>query len=216
VAEEKILEWLLKDGLPQIKVGKGTIRITGTKIVFPDATEQTSAGITEGWKKIAEVDVTSDVTSVTITGLDGDADKIYMLCTKIVIPNTGSRGIRLRPNGLPGTRTVVDGGYFTGSTAGPETEGDNEISLVGIESGVIGCTADTFHIIHAETGRRRSFTGISGSADANTTLGDRTRTRVGGGYWDDTTTNITSLEIISTVTNGIGAGSKITLFKLVS
>jgi hypothetical protein len=50
--------------LPQIKVGKGTITITGTKIVFPDATEQTTAGI--GKLSELEIDVNKDWASKVI------------------------------------------------------------------------------------------------------------------------------------------------------
>jgi hypothetical protein len=163
---------------------------------------------------IGKVYVTSNVDTVVFTGLDGNIDKAYLIIARIVAKVTGQRYIYIRPNGLAGTRTTIIGAYFDGVNAGTEVNGVNEMVLLNMEAGAVGVTILGFGILYAQTGQIRIYSGVFGGADGSTILGDRTRAKVISGYWNDTTTNITSLSFVSSLAGGIGAGSSIALYRL--
>jgi len=161
-------------------------------------------GIYEGFQKIAEVDVIANSTIVDLSGLDGDLDKIYLLVLLIKDASGYPQVVLLYPNALTTNLSCqmlrADG---TTVSAGRDTI---HIRLGDID---VGYAQGFFSsIIYAESGvQRRTFTPNSYRG------GTAINWLAYAGLWNDTTTKITSLRLESSRTNGIGAGSKIILYR---
>jgi hypothetical protein len=151
------------------------------------------------WRKIAEVDVPPGSTAVDITGLNGNRDKFYRILFQGLVSETPTGGdvlLVVIPNALPGLsiENLDFYTYFDGNTTGT---GVGRYTLAGLlltRNGwglpVRVCADAT---ISAMTGRERQMVGIS-----HGNIPDRPRTHltfITGGFWEDTSTNITSLRI---------------------
>jgi len=142
------------------------------------------------WMKVAEVDI-SNSTGYTISGLNGDKQKMYKVIFQGSIAAGGAdRRILIRPNGVAtGYRSFA---YYEGDAVG--SEWDNTGFYVG-RNGWLGNGVFAFeYTISAITGRRRVGFGEATFCDNYHTVSYSILgfTRASG-YWGDTTTNITSL-----------------------
>ena len=161
-------------------------------------------------KKIYDNELSSAVTSLTLSNLDGDADKVYLLLTKIWNTVTGTGEADLRLNGdsganygwqhVQGSGTVVTSQRFTA---------DDHIALTVYTAANRLSFAATW--IFAKSGKARVV--ISNQ------MYDVTGTSVGwyrclGGVWNNSTDNITQINLVASATNGIGPGSHIVLYKI--
>jgi len=171
--------------------------------IGPLGTDVSSEELTFGtWEKIAEVDVTTATSTVTFTGLNGNADKAYMLVMRMYNPAVGVSWYWIRPNADSGANYNYQYAYASGTTI-------TVASATGLTSGLCfpvgaGKTGTGVTVIVAPTGDERTFSSFGGSS--NITVFSSTE-------WINTTSNITSLVVVQPGGN-IGAGSKIILFKL--
>jgi len=172
-----------------------------------------SAVIGSGWDLIEVKNITVDTTSVTFSGLDGDVDGEYLLLYRIrKVPATGSNQFyALRPNGITTNQNCTIGAH---SGTGSNTV--NQFNHLRIAGGGLFANNQTVGVLYfdAKTGTEaRQY--ISNVAIRATTLVN-TRRDVLSGVWTDTTTNITSLDIVAALANGIAIGSQFCLYKKAS
>jgi len=154
--------------------------------------------------------LTEAATSVTISGLTGDTDEIYILRCKFKNSYAGDTTYYARPNNdsatnygyqdLSGGDTTVAAGRVTNATG-------RIISSVRAENHYV--YADM--TIWAKSGYLRTGKVVSANGIDGTTVD---YIELLGLVWNNTADEITSLVILSDQTNGIGVGSQIDLYKL--
>jgi len=160
------------------------------------------------FQAVAELDVT-DVAEANITGLDGDADRLYCIVAQLSVAVAAvNRFYGVAPNGLTAITYSGRNFYLTDDIYGA--------ALRDI-TGHMFCGGSGFEVdgdilivawLNAPTGRRRAITSKYIFVDP---VGVRISGGFGQSYWDDTTTNITSL--LFRTTGGTFSG-KILLFRV--
>ena len=154
--------------------------------------------------------ITSDTTSVTFSGLDGDTDEVYKLFGRVLVFGTNSL-LTLRPNGISSNKhsRITEGGAAGFGISGL-------VLCKGLNSEDQLMTFE--HTIFAKKNP-------NSVAIRRTMLGMYMLTNNGGNpvtptpgsvaaIWNETATNITSLEVITTGVSDIRNGSTIALYKL--
>ena len=145
--------------------------------------------------------VGSDQTSITFAAtLDGDTDQVYEIEGNLVNNSGADIDLTLQPNAVNTNQTS-------------NVRGTDRAYLLMVNSslGNTNKTAYVFCALVAKTavGPRRFITNsISEGSPQNALL-----TWFGAGFWTDTSTNITSMRILSSSANGIGSGSEFRLYK---
>jgi len=154
--------------------------------------------------KVARVDVTSDVTQVDFTGLDGDSDGLYILVFYIKNSTANDATCGFRFNDDTGTnynwQEIHGAGTSTYANSG---SGVDNIKMAHLNAG-----KENFGVywIYPKTGQMRYLTGHF--ADT----GNRAWHMVG--WWTNTADNITKISIVASATGAISAGSWFILYKL--
>jgi len=179
--------------------------------IGPLGTDVSSDELTFGtWEKIRDTGwLTTDTTSVAFTDLNGDVDQAYFMILRIINPLTVTTAYVFLPNNTTpsGTLGVIAGSKFDGTTATEWLTGFTNLRIIGLPAG----SNISGHIFFmAKTGVRREMYTVAGLYDS-TPVGGSFRQ---GGFWNDTTTNITSIYITANQANGIGAGSRFILYRL--
>lgn len=150
----------------------------------------------EGWKYVTAA---APATTVSITGLDGDKDVAYDIFAGIKF-NSAAANIDIRPNGLTTNRKRTQLYSVTGAAPA---------ALTAADWGVIDTVATGTHsLLDAVLLARRGSGGrsiVTRGMEANgvTTVALLNEC----GIWNEDTVNITSLDFVSSVANGIGTGS---------
>jgi len=162
------------------------------------------------------IEVTANTTSVTfgatgngqlLRALDGDVDEEYVCRYRFV--KNGNPVYSLQPNGIATGQSfeaVVSAGGVASASA------LTELRITGASVG-----AEEYHgefRLHAKTGRPRRFKTADTGID--TSSFDVSFYVNGGGAWSDTSTNVTSLVIASSLASGIGIGSTFELYRVTS
>jgi len=153
--------------------------------------------------------ITTSTNAVTFSGLDGNTDVYYRLIYKIFLGASGNlSSVLLKPNSQNSNLTSYktranSGGQATGNT------GDWPLSLDPISAGGF-LSGDV--VIHAACS-------VNGVAQQRTCIahlvGSANTIEIGyfAGKWNETSTNMTSLQITSGGTVDIGDGSQFALYK---
>lgn len=153
---------------------------------------------------IERIDVTANTTTVTFSGLNGDVDKLYKCIYTYIANGGGSHEVQVRPNGITANQSTrqIDLGssYITAVT--------NRFNMANGGDGVN--MSGIFHLWAHKLGP--GATPIKRDFLANWTIA--TQAFITTGQWNDTSTNITSLEITDSVASGIGIGSNFALYKI--
>jgi len=157
-------------------------------------------GILEHWTKIAEVYVDADTTTITITGLDLDADKAYLVVLNFINPQATGSIYHLHFNNdltdanYKSQRLIASG---TGVSAGTATEPDFAYLPAGESTPLIGLVGRVGAVprFHCRSMERATCIAIKAV------------------HWD-IAANVTRIDIHSTTANAIGAGSRLMLFKV--
>lgn len=148
--------------------------------------------------------ITSAVTDVTFSGLDGNTDEVYVLKARINVAVTST--FTVRPNGASTNLTIAR--LYNGGSDTSSTEWVCTGSIANTEVGWLDIT------IHAKANpnsvaTRRTMNGQSGmTASSAASLIVNL-----AGVWNETSTNITSLVIHGVVASSIGDGSTFALYK---
>jgi hypothetical protein len=157
--------------------------------------------------------ITSNSTTVTFSGLDGDTDGIYLLLGRIVNASGASPFYSWRPNNVTTNQLGQLSQFYNGNTN--FVQQTSTLSFANINSG----NTISFEMkIFAKSNPNgqavvRQYTGTTSGAIIAGTPGTNPVSGTVGGQWNDTSTNITSIVIVSDQTNGIGNGSTIALYK---
>lgn len=158
------------------------------------------------WEHVETKTLTANATEVGFANLRGNTDVEYMLRAYIFSKSTAGGFIELRPNQLStNTRHQRLSGIGTGASASSGTI-LAIARLLTVSSAVV--TLDgTFY---ARTGGLRVWRGFVNAAESST---PSTYAEMRTGYWSDTTTEVTSLLLVSSVTNALGKGSEFVLYR---
>ena len=156
---------------------------------------------------VEEQTLGADATVVTFSDLDGDEDGTYVLLGYFTNDSGSSSSLFLEPNGLATNQEYelcsVTEGTFAGAT---DTAG---MLLTGINTAENSTFFAWFHAQKTSGANRGAYsfeTRDFGAADS--------RFRGLESVWDETATNVTSIEIQSDVADGINTSSTFKLFKL--
>ena len=176
----------------------------GSYASVKDRLDALGSGITEGWEKVAEVNVASDSDYVDFTGLDSDSDWFYMLIA--TVKNSASSGCWYY--------LYVNGDY---------TKADYYMQRIdGIDTSVGGNRLNYPGFGYADNSKRTFFKGsITRDPDGYFRFLSSVTMSSGSSIWGQiiwgsktaTITNITSLRLSAQQTSGIGAGSKFILLR---
>jgi len=156
------------------------------------------------WEKIVETEITgAAVSSITVTGLDLDADKAYIMLFTVVNPTASSYDIRIFCN-----NDTTDTNYYTqlleanGASIGYSRS--NNAASVHSPAGE-SCFA-VIHMMRDPDGYPRWLNQVSVRDPAAVFIIFRQT------IWTSTT-NVTRLDFVS-ISGGIGIGSKLIIFKV--
>ncbi len=168
----------------------------------------------KSWRLIYENDVTSATGSISASGFDGDSDIEYMIVVKVIGAATGSGDFLLEVNGDNTTCNykvfhmwVVQAGTPSNSTpACPSGAGMFIASTAGssITAGTV-FVSKLLLFSKAGTGTKRVAHNESGKALSTS----ESWYSIGTTWWENTSSNITSMRFFYTNGNGFGSGSRI-------
>lgn len=158
-----------------------------------------------GFELIENRIITVASTSETFSDLNGDDDGLYLFKGSIINPTAGLSVYDLRPNGL--TTNLSMGVIDVVASSGVQSS----VGLASWFAGFAAAAGETRFSIEIEaskliaaTARRRFMQGIifgNGSY------------RAGSGQWNETATNLTSLDVVASAALSIGVGSILRLFR---
>ena len=169
---------------------------------------------------IQSIYINAATTSVTFSNLDGDADKIYILHTKITL-DVSSNGTNYffyaHPNGVSTNMSYISSFPYrdTGGASSISTGTNMSVGSIPLNGSTykwndIGNTVYIF----AEKSLPRMW-----STRATRTAHNGSVRQYGSGHhsgiWNETSTNLTSLVIGCTISGGIKPGCEFHLYKLV-
>jgi len=172
------------------------------------------ANVIGGLEFLDIIEVTADQTSVSFGEggdgafgrvLDGDVDETYIL--EGYLPSPGGTGdFEFRPNGLTTNQLGVR--HYAGSSHATATGSRLYLAQSNTTPYVQGLRAE----FHAKTGKQRAFQCEQFQSDG----GSNRHAIQNYGFWSDTTTNVTSIDITSTVASLIRAGARFVLWRRTS
>lgn len=151
--------------------------------------------------------IAANTQTVTFSGLDGDTDGSYLLLGKIKNGAASDDEVQVRPNGVTTNLTQV-WANFDGSSLAVNTESNWDwiyLAANSVASGRMLISAQK--VVHSVAKERRM------QSTSYTDIGGVKRCYERTGLWNETSTNLTSLDIVSDIANGIGDGSVIGLYK---
>lgn len=149
------------------------------------------------------------VTSLTISGLNGDVDEEYILESKVVNGYNGIASAFFRPNNDVGTNygyQYVDGNN-TSAAAGRAT--NDQVCYIGYNTSLNNISQASCKLF-SKSGFVRTVISDFCRDVVGTTVG---YSRLWANVWNNTATNITSLVIAASQTGGIGVGSSFQLYR---
>lgn len=141
--------------------------------------------------------------------INGNTDEIYVCFYEIIQAVAGTCTFTLKPNNLATNQDVE----VAGSVAGVGLAA--EVTVFHLGGGVTDSEGSSgwFFFFAKDNDVPRYYQSqhsVYQTAPGNLTNSHTTR----GGLWFDTTNNVTSLVILSSIASGIGIGSKLKLFRL--
>lgn len=150
----------------------------------------------------------SGVSSSTVSGLDGNTAQIYKITACLDIAGTAVPQVLLRPNGdSTATYRWIWSGFTSGQAGVGGGSGSVETGLrmFSTQSGWITTAPSRLtggFVLGAKTGGPRGLTGVGGSGGSGTGVSQFSIES----SWPDTTSNITSLDIVSLGVGGTMTG----------
>jgi len=167
--------------------------------------------IVGAWQKIAETTLTAAATSLTFSGLDGDADVLYNVLVRSVNGSGLLCGFTFNLNGDSavnyGSQHLVG---INASVSASRTVGGSSLDIewAGISAGAL----HHFSILlYAKSGYVRTAIVNTAENISGTTVD---KTNLIGCSWNNTANAIQSLVLNASQANGIGIGTHIELWRL--
>ncbi len=198
-----------------IQFGSSTnkLELSGSNLKFYDTRNVDGITLTDlgGLTLIESKYISANTQTVTFSNLDGNRDVLYALFIRR-IQGSSSTQQEIRPNG---TTSNLSAYYHIVSSIGTHAVGSYSTQITygsPIASGSQGLVQVTFA---ATTGRPRVFniSHVYDTPSAGVTVYGFAKNEVVG-KWNDTTTNLTSLEIRGNQTDTFVSGSEFHLYKL--
>jgi hypothetical protein len=157
------------------------------------------------WRLIAcqKQDLVANATTLTFSGLLGNRDGGYLLDYLILNASGGGPQLDIRPNNLA-TNQFMRRIYNAGST--------DTLAFLDLGTGISAGEYTRGQLLLTSRAGQRRF--ASGRFQFGTGTAAPAATVVTEGLWNETATEITSLVIVSSLANGLGAGSKFALYTL--
>ncbi|MFN4259776.1 MAG: hypothetical protein ACK4RK_10795 [Gemmataceae bacterium] len=146
--------------------------------------------------------ILANTQTVTFSNLNGDQDGVYLLVCRFRNGSASVANYEVRPNG----GTANQSHARIASNGG--TPATNSGATMWLSAAPSNGSTVTFAVMQAEKSVARGFTGVAFHSHGFM--------EVFGSHWNDTTNNITSLDVRATVANGIGANSTLTLYRVKS
>lgn len=164
---------------------------------------------TSGSYTIHTFTVGTNVTTLTISGLDGDTDEEYILESKMVNGYNGVATANLKINNDGGTNYGYQ--YFDGTDSTATAARGTAAFLNALGYGtVLGGVSLTAFRIFAKSGFVRTVINERCGGISGTTVTEAIKF---GQSWNNTADNITSLVITANQTGGLGVGSSFQLYR---
>ncbi|MCD6169022.1 MAG: hypothetical protein J7J76_00480 [Candidatus Latescibacteria bacterium] len=168
----------------------------------------TGAGIRDEWELIRDVAVAEDTSSVTLSGLDGNSDIVYLLLVHYRNPTDSGVCCDIRFNHDCGNNYAGIVIYSDGSELSTLSRTMSAIGFVGAAGKNIGWGSA---LIYARAGTERMV--LIEVYEPTLRLDHK------GWHWANTQDNITSIELVSLsvntpVENAIGKGTRIMLSRI--
>ena len=160
------------------------------------------------WEKLYDSTLSSDASSVTISGLDGDSDKAYKLYVHFAGGSTYQEWCFLRINGDSSVTYYTHQLYGNGSSVLSRILSNSFIYLCGI--GVNNFEGNCEVTIMPKTGDVRVVNALCSNDLDSTSISNTFLTQA---VYPNTSTNITSL-LIDSQSGSIYTGTKIILWRL--
>jgi len=163
-----------------------------------------NVSITGGALQLVEhKSVGADTQEVTFSGLNGDTDLVYLLLARIVNDAGVAVIYDLQPNG---TTTNQRFSYLAWTSAATANVGGTTMAV-----GQLAATDTGLFVVwfYAKTGETRLSFGQNLTADS-TAISGRNVVAI----WNETATNVTSIDFFADAANGIGDGSALTLYRV--
>ncbi len=150
--------------------------------------------------------ITSNVTTITFSGLNGDVDEVYKLIGRFI--SSATTNYILRPNALT-TNLFTTGFRGDGTTLTNFSDASNIIIAQRLAGGQVETQFEA--LFHA----KKDPNSVATERPIQSTYNNITATigQIGAG-WLESTVNLTSIELRSTVASQIRDGSTIALYKL--
>lgn len=163
----------------------------------------------DGWEKIYDYTVAgSAVTSLTISGLNGDVDEEYILESKVVNAYNGECGTYFRPNNDVAANYAVQELYGASTTAGASSSNYTGFR-VGYGNGLNELSMSVVRVF-AKSGYLRTGLINKVLAVSGTTVG---YIQLHGVSWSNIVDNIVSATIAGDQAGCIGVGSQFVLYR---
>ena len=161
------------------------------------------------WVEVYETILAATATSITISGLDGDAAGKYLLKARVVNGYNGNCFYGVRPNNDSGNN------YGWQNLSGSDTSiaASRNTSWSYIYTGFCAALSDkgfSSILLHAKSGYVRTVLAKLTESVVTTTV---TTIRLIPGAWNNTADNITSLVVFADQVGGLGIGTHIELWK---
>lgn len=170
------------------------------------------AGGSGGMTLVEAKTITSNSTTVTFSGLTGNSDITYLLQGKLINSSgTGFCILTLRPNGA--TTNQHASSLYWDSTTIAVISGSTSALTVGFFN--VNNTWMTFEAkLYAKKNPNSVASPLQFDLDHWFTWdGTKTFHGIGGGEWTETSTEMTSLDVVASVSNCISSGSQLFLYK---
>ena len=163
----------------------------------------------DGFQKVYETTLGATASSVTITGLNGDVDVEYKFAIRQVGGVASEQsGVRINNDSTAGIYGYQDLSAIN-TTIFPERSTSNTFYFAPQEALEEGDLLSTNITIYAKTGYVRTAL-LETTADiSSTTVSD---VNFAGWSYNDTSTNVTSLVLVSSAAGGLGIGTYIALY----
>lgn len=190
---------------------RDTLNFEGAGVTCADDTDQTTCTIPGGGgggglELVEAKTFTSPAQTYSFTGLDGDTDGFYKLVCHVVNGSTGTSFYSIEPNGVA-TNQTAERDYTDNETNARANLAYWEVSFA-LASGI------TYFVV--EIAARKVADSVAKTRHYMvqfTTLGTTVTTGHYGGRWNETSTNMTSLDLQGDQTDSFSDGSQCYLYK---
>lgn len=208
-----VIKWSAS-GVPSAQGDLGMDSATGLPQCYTggSATALSTSGGSGGLIFVEKKTIESNSQQYDFSSLDGDSDYVYFMTYSLINNNGGGSAASyyVRPNGSNTNCSSTKLRWYSG-TSHAVTSNASEIQIG--EASDADYTFGAFYFFANSESESQAFNRSVVSL-LSTDLGGYPDGYAMHGLWQDTSTNLTSIRIYSTVADGLGKGSEMVLYKL--